>query len=349
MKSTATQLSERLSAQAEALCHHYLSNGRRSGRYWIVGDVYNTPGRSLYVRLAGPTYGPGAAGKWTDAATGDHGDLLDLIRLNRQLDSLGETLAEARRFLGEAPPRPPSAPPPKRRNTRTAAIRLFAASSPIQGTLAERYLNHRGLRGPFPARALRYHPRCYYREHEDAPRQTWPALIAAVTDLAGTLTGVHRTWLDRDGHDKAPLVEPRRALGDLFGHAVRIGIPQRVLTAGEGLETLLSLRTLMPEMPVAAALSANHLAALVLPPRLARLYIAVDNDPAGEAAAETLKARAAAAGIEARLLIPGTEDWNSDLTGFGPKRTRDRLFPQLTPDDAGHFLGPAFLASALRL
>ena len=43
----------------------------------------NTPGRSLYVRLHGPDRGPGAAGKWTDAATGEHGDLLDLIALNR--------------------------------------------------------------------------------------------------------------------------------------------------------------------------------------------------------------------------------------------------------------------------
>ena len=39
-----------------------------SGRYWVVGDVMNTPGRSLYVRLTGPDSGPGAAGKWTDAA-----------------------------------------------------------------------------------------------------------------------------------------------------------------------------------------------------------------------------------------------------------------------------------------
>jgi len=67
----------RLARDAEAVCHYYLSNGRRSGRYWIAGDVQNTPGRSLYVRLSGPDYGPGAAGKWTDAATGEHGDLLD--------------------------------------------------------------------------------------------------------------------------------------------------------------------------------------------------------------------------------------------------------------------------------
>jgi len=42
---------------------HYLSNGRRSGNYWIVGDVNNHAGRSLYVRLKGPLSGKGARGK----------------------------------------------------------------------------------------------------------------------------------------------------------------------------------------------------------------------------------------------------------------------------------------------
>ena len=32
------------------------------------------------MRLSGPEAGKGAAGKWTDAATGEHGDLLDIIR-----------------------------------------------------------------------------------------------------------------------------------------------------------------------------------------------------------------------------------------------------------------------------
>ena len=99
MISAAADLARRLARDTEAVCRHYLSKGRRSGRYWIIGDVQNTPGRSLYVRLSGPDYGPGAAGKWTDAATGEHGDLLDLIALNRDLSRLGEAMAEARRFL----------------------------------------------------------------------------------------------------------------------------------------------------------------------------------------------------------------------------------------------------------
>jgi hypothetical protein len=66
MSSQAADLARRLAREAEAVCRRYLSNGRRRGRYWIVGDVANTPGRSLFVRLTGPDSGKGAAGKWTE-------------------------------------------------------------------------------------------------------------------------------------------------------------------------------------------------------------------------------------------------------------------------------------------
>jgi hypothetical protein len=81
------------------VCRHYLSNGRKQGHYWLVGDVQNTPGRSMFVRLSGPLSGTRAAGKWTDAATGQHGDLLDVIALNMGITTLRDALAEARRFL----------------------------------------------------------------------------------------------------------------------------------------------------------------------------------------------------------------------------------------------------------
>ena len=97
MISAAVDLARRLARDAEAVCRHYLSNGHCHGRYWIAGDVMGTPGRSLYLRLTGPEYGAGAAGKWTDAASpSEHGDLLDLIRLNRNLNGLGEAMDEAR-------------------------------------------------------------------------------------------------------------------------------------------------------------------------------------------------------------------------------------------------------------
>jgi hypothetical protein len=66
MPRHAGELARRLAREAEAVCRKYLSNGRRTGRYWLVGDVKNTPGRSMFVRLSGPESGKGAAGKWTD-------------------------------------------------------------------------------------------------------------------------------------------------------------------------------------------------------------------------------------------------------------------------------------------
>jgi hypothetical protein len=81
---------------AGALCRHYLSNGRRAGSYWLVGDVQNTSGRIRSSAWSG--LGQGAAGKWTDAATSVHGDLLDLIALNRGLD-LRDVLDEALALL----------------------------------------------------------------------------------------------------------------------------------------------------------------------------------------------------------------------------------------------------------
>ena len=64
MRRDASELAHRLAREAEAVCRRYLSNGKREGRYWLVGDVYNTPGRSMFVRLQDST--KGSAGKWTD-------------------------------------------------------------------------------------------------------------------------------------------------------------------------------------------------------------------------------------------------------------------------------------------
>ena len=62
----AAELAQMLAQQAEAVCRHYLPAGRREGRYWLVGDVHNMPGRSLFVRLTGGSTGKGAAGRWQE-------------------------------------------------------------------------------------------------------------------------------------------------------------------------------------------------------------------------------------------------------------------------------------------
>jgi hypothetical protein len=343
MRGPAHELACRLARDAEAVCRHYLPNGRKYGRYWCVGDVDNTPGRSLYVRLTGPDSGKGAAGKWTDAATGEHGDLLDLIAANRKLVSLAATIEEARLFLRlpRSEPRDHAQPDPVPQGSTHAARRLWAIARPIPGTLGEVYLRRRAIADVRNLGALRFHPRCWYRgdpaDPRDRVRDAWPALIAAVRNNQGRLTGLHRTWLALDGRAKAPVSTPRRALGELLGNGVRFGIADDIVVAGEGLETMLSLRQASSRLPVIAALSASHLAAIALPPTVRRLYLARDADPAGRSAVEALEARANAAGVEPILLEPEHDDWNDDLRVLGLTSLRRSIARQLAPIDRTRF------------
>ena len=339
MSRDASELARRLARDAEAVCRHYLSKGRRQGRYWTVGDVRNTPGRSMFVRLSGPDSGPGAAGRWTDAASAEHGDLLDVIRESCGLVEFREVAQEARRFLSLPRAEPTAAQrSPAPQGSPEAARRLWAMAKPLAGTLAEAYLHARGIETVYHAGALRFHPQCYYRPDEHAPTETWSALIAAVTDLSGAITGAHRTWLAPDGLGKAPIDTPRRAMGGLSGHAVRFGEAGDVLAAGEGIETMLSLRCALPGMPMAAALSASHLAALEFPPALRRLYIARDADAAGEMAVAALTERAEEAGVEALVLSPQLGDFNEDLGAFGLGAIRASVRIQLAPQDVVRFM-----------
>ncbi|MEK9285291.1 toprim domain-containing protein [Bradyrhizobium sp. ISRA442] len=345
MSRGVSELVRRLAREAEAVCRYYLSNGKRAGRYWVVGDVHNTPGRSLFVRLhASPK---GRAGKWTDAATGEHGDLLDIIRESLGLRDFREVAEEARRFLKLPRPEPELVIKPTHPaatvGSQEAARRLFAISGPIEGTVVETCLQRRGINHVHHGGSLRFHPRCYYRPDDHSPTEAWPAMIACVTDLDGRITGVLRTWLDPDGFDrvrlgKAPIDTPRRAMGDLLGNAVRFGAADDLLVAGEGIETMLSLRCVLPTLPMAAALSANHLSAMLLSSYLRRLYIARDADAAGEAVQAILLRRAEAAGIEVIPLSPRLGDFNEDLRFFGLDALRAALRLQLVPEDVDRFL-----------
>jgi hypothetical protein len=348
MPENASELAQRLARLAEAVCREYLSAGRREGRYWMVGDVRDAPGRSMFVRLKGPGRGKGAAGKWTDAATGEHGDLLDVIRESCGLTEFRDVVDEARRFLSlpHPEPEPPSSPgrtSPAPTGSPLAAKRLFAMAQPIAGTLAESYFRMRGITALHGTGSLRFHPRCYHRPDEHSPTETWPALIASVTDLDDRQTGAHRTWLDPDGFSeaalgKAPIETPRRAMGELLGHAVRFGVAGEVMAAGEGIETMLSLRCVLPEMPMAAALSAAHLAAILFPDTLRRLYIVRDDDPAGDGARDMLVERADALGIEALPLSPMLGDLNEDLCLRGLDAFRASIRVQLAPQDVARFM-----------
>jgi hypothetical protein len=346
---SASQLADRLARDAEAVCRHYLSAGHRASNYWIVGDVANSQGRSLYVHLSGPR-----KGRWKDAATAQYGDLLDLVRETCGLVDFRDVADEVRRFLNEPQPEPAQCRsvlarrgdardhPSVERPAAERARRLFRMTLPLAGTLADSYLRQRGILRAALHPVLRFHPSCYYRDLVTGRTLSYPALIAAVTDRSGAITGVHRTWLDPDGDGKAKVEDPRRALGVLLGNAVRFRFPLHgpvpVIAAGEGLESILSLSHVMPGMPMVSALTANHLAAFRLPDGCQRLYIAADADAAGRHGIAGLSRRAQGLGVLPLVLTPELGDFNEDLRRLGPDRLIANLRAQLAPEDAEAFL-----------
>ena len=328
----ASTVSALLAQRAESVCRKYLPQGRKQGRYWCAGDARGAPGRSLFVRLSPP----GTPGKFTDAATGEHGDLLDIIRIATGSRSLREALAEARRFLAQ----PAAAPRSTDRDTydrAEAARNLWDRCGPIDSTHAEAYLAARAIhRCRFPA--LRFHASLPYRSASGGWRRL-PALVAAVTADDGELQGVHRTWLDPLRPAMARVSRPRKALGRVHGLAVRFGDPDAASTllVGEGIETVLSLVTawpdtvlphaVLPHAVAAAALSAGSLGAFVPPKHVTRLVIAQDRDDEGERASRYLQLRCTRLGIACAVLLPAGNDFNDDLREFGEEPLARRLAP----------------------
>ena len=127
-------------------------------------------------------------------------------------------------------------------------------------------------------------------------------------------------------------------MGNILGAAIRFGQCENVMAAGEGIETMLSVREALPALPLAAATSSSHLAAILFPPTLRRLYIARDRDAAGDAAYGILTERAQAAGIELLPLMPLLGDFNDDLQRDSVDGLGQCLIAQLHDADRARFL-----------
>src|SRR3546814_17313359 len=89
----------------------------------------------MFVRLDGAESGKGAAGKWTDAATGEHGDLLDIIRESCGLLDFKDVAEEARRFLSLPRPDPDPEPKPRQSSAPAGSRNRHGGSSPCPSRL----------------------------------------------------------------------------------------------------------------------------------------------------------------------------------------------------------------------
>lgn len=317
----AAELARMLATRAQALAPELLPGGRREGHEWVAGSIRGEKGRSLSFRLTGER-----AGVWCDFAGGERGDALDLVAQVLFGGDRGQAMGWARRWLGLGDDRNGAAAPPmgsiqstplaselptsssshdeaEMLKRRRRAQALFLEAMPIlRGTPAEAYLLARGIAlgelGRQP-RALRFHPACYCAE----VKGPLPAMVAAVVSAEGEHLATHRTYLAHAAGTwrKAPLNAPKKVLGSYAGGFIPIwrgasGMPLRearhgdALIVAEGIETALSCAVLTPEMRVLAAVSLTNLGRLVLPPAVASVTIAADDDAPGSPAARALQA-----------------------------------------------------------
>lgn len=233
---------------------------KRQGREWIGhcprgctshGDGFAVhPGKGIF--LCRPS---GASG--------------DAIKLAEHV--LGCDFKAAVLFLaGDCPPPArPAAPAPGegegadaeeryRRKQIGIARAIFERGLPVAGTPAAAYLAGRGIDILPDGAPLRFAPaQAYWRPQDfntdDArPVHTGPAMLAAVTDDKGALTGCHITWIDaeRPG-EKAKILDPdtgaalpaKKLRGSKRKAAIRLADPPGAarLVIGEGIETVLSV------------------------------------------------------------------------------------------------------------
>jgi Toprim domain len=292
------ELAGRLAERIERLVPELLPCARCSGGYWTVGNAEGDAGNSLYIHRSGYKLS-----RWTDTATGQFGDLLDLI--NAALFG-GHDLREAIRWasawlgLDGWGPRPPilsrkARPKPHRHDGDEADIaaarNLWSPGQPLPGTPGERYLRiARAYNGELPP-TLRYSPALNYY-----PTGTpLPALIAAISGPDQKVTAVQRIYRRLDGLGKAGVADPKLTLGRTRDGACRLAPTGRELGLSEGIETGLSAMELY-RIPVWAACG-SRMDAIAIPEGVERLVIFADNGSAGVSAAE--RATIAHGGLDA--------------------------------------------------
>ena len=215
----------------------------------------------------------------------------------------------------------------EKKNQRHGRInsQIFDCAHPLhRQSPVGRYLVHRGLdalkKRPL---ALRMATLPYF---EDGIEQgQYPVMLGAVTTQEGEIVGLHRTYISEIGR-KAPVSCPKklsRTSGPLAGASIKLFEPITIngkLTLGvaEGLETALACY-LASGVPTWSCVSASGIKSFQWPAGLQSLVIFGDNDTSGvgQSAARDLAGRAAAAGLECRVLIPPTvgNDWLDEYVG----------------------------------
>jgi phage/plasmid primase-like uncharacterized protein len=148
-------------------------------------------------------------GKWKDWSDNNRsGDLITLIKDQRNI-SYTEAVIEASKIIGQPTnfsimetknsDQLASENTVTKSNSYEYGQRIWQEGQPIKGTLAEKYLKHRGIENT-ELTGLRYHYGVYTKE---SPTNYQPALVASFTDKDRNINSVEVIYLDRETGQKA--------------------------------------------------------------------------------------------------------------------------------------------------
>lgn len=194
-----------------------------------------------------------------------------------------------------------------------------------------RYLEGRGLsKKILNPKVFRFAPSMPFFDDKGRQAGNFPALLAMMESLDGKAITLHRTYLDdRAGSAPVALAKKMMSYGkdnSLSGASVHLTRPGKVLSVGEGIETMLSV-FMATRMPTWAATTATLLSRMEIPDETEEVWIWADKDVsrAGEIHARKLCERLWAEGKRARIILPKAEildgkksmDWNDVLRASG--------------------------------
>ncbi len=253
------------------------------------------------------------------------GDVLDFVksaynvRMREAIGMLdGGALAELEQQRAPAKPKA---------DMRPVAQRIINESVPIEGTPAAVYLRSRGITIDLPhtLRFARLAPPIIEGNGVLAANGPGllPTLVAIITDAAGALVGLQRTYLTEDGRkaavkatdaDRKPKV--KYSLGNVVGGSIQLGPPSASILVCEGLEDGLTLAQGLGRSVWVAA-GTSMLPAMIFPPTVRSVVIGADGNAPGEAAALKAAESYTASGLSVRIMRPTAPfvDFNAELMG----------------------------------
>jgi hypothetical protein len=309
--TTAAEICRALADRIVALAPYLLPGGHREGHEWRAGSVAGEAGHSLGVHLSGQK-----AGVWSDFATGESGDALDLVRAVLGV-GIGRALIWSRGWLGiergaaELPPRPalgPKSPDPDR------WCHSWRSACPIAGTLAATYFRARGLDYDDPKGGVLRFAERRARKSPAGVLEHHPALLCALSDVrTGEQCGIINIYIQQDGRDRLRDQKGKTVTSRARGAAVMLSDfdePTAGLVLCEGVETGIAIY--QSELrPIWACGGTGTLATFPVLGGIEALTIAADTDEPGQHAARALAMRWRQAGREVFIVPPPAGDWAS--------------------------------------